>query len=310
MTNPYLFIVGCPRSGTTLLQRMVNAHPSIAITPESHWIPKFPTKPWCETSDGAITKKLRRRLMAHPKFGRLGMMRKHWKRVAPKGEPISYAGLVSRIFDLYGHRFKKPLVGDKTPDYVRRIGILHRLWPAARFVHVIRDGRDVAISMQEWPKVRPRPGDFPTWQQDPVSTAAWWWDQNVRRGRQAGLALGPELYHEVRYESLVSRPRETSEALAEFLHVPFDEAMLHFHENPRGNDPGLELKRAGLPITAGLRDWRREMLRDAVERFEAMAGELLDLLGYPRAIPQLSHAALAHAAPIRESLANCALAGD
>src|SRR5262249_2812153 len=150
---PYLFIVGCPRSGTTLLQRMVNAHPAIAITPESHWIPKFPGKRWTETPEGAITNKLRRRLLAHPKFSRLGITKKKLKSLAPKAEPVSYAKLVSRLFDFYGQRFGKQLVGDKTPDYVRHMESLHRLWPTARFVHVIRDGRDVVTSMQEWPKV-------------------------------------------------------------------------------------------------------------------------------------------------------------
>src|SRR5262249_39085617 len=151
--------------------------------------------------------------------------------------------LVSRLFDFYGQRFGKQLVGDKTPDYVRHMESLHRLWPTARFVHVIRDGRDVVTSMQEWPKVHPRPGDFVTWEQDQVSTAAWWWEQNVHLGCQAGLALGPGLYYEVRYESLVTRPRETFERLAEFLAVPFDESVLHFHQRRGSDDPGLEVKR-------------------------------------------------------------------
>src|SRR5437016_14409182 len=104
MKNPYLFIVGCPRSGTTLLQRMLNAHPAIAITPESHWIPKFPQKEWTETPEGAITRKLRRRLIAHPKFARLGITPKELRRLAPESEPLSYACLVSRLFDFYGQR--------------------------------------------------------------------------------------------------------------------------------------------------------------------------------------------------------------
>ena len=309
MTNPYLFIVGCPRSGTTLLQRMINAHPAIAITPESHWIPKFPDKPWTETPEGAITKKLRRRLLIHPKFARLGITAKELKRLGPKREPVSYAGLVSRIFDAYGQRRGKQLVGDKTPDYVRRIEMLHELWPSARFVHVIRDGRDVALSMREWSKRYPKPANFATWQEDPVSTAAWWWERNVRLGRHPHPLLGPELYYEVRYECLVSRPRATCRNLADFLDIPFDEAMLKFHEN-RADDPGLEAKRAGLPATAGLRDWQSDMPEQDVERFEAMAGDLLSELGYPRAFPHPGSTALTHAALVRECLANCAVARE
>ena len=177
MSNPYVFIVGCPRSGTTLLQRMVNAHPNLAITPETHWIPRFYAKAWALSPEGPVKRKLIRRLLAHPKFARLKISRKEMKTLTGNGhQPISYGNLVSRIFDLYGERQKKPLVGDKTPDYVRSIETLHSLWPSARFVHVIRDGRDVALSMMEWPKVRPKPGDFATCRDDPVSTAALWWE--------------------------------------------------------------------------------------------------------------------------------------
>jgi hypothetical protein len=301
MANPYLFIVGCPRSGTTLLQRMMNAHARITVTPESHWIPRLIGKPWAETADGIVTRKLVRRLIAHPKFARLRISREQVRKLA-KRQPVSYASLVTRILDLYAEAQGKPLVGDKTPDYVRSIGLLHRLWPSARFVHLIRDGRDVCLSMLEWPKVHPRPGDFVTWKEDPVSTAAWWWQHNVQVGRQAGKSLGSKLYYELRYESLVMCPREQCAALLDFLHLPFDESVFQFHAERPEADPGLEKKWAGLPITSGLRNWQHEMPAQDVERFEAVAGELLDELHYPRAVPQPQPAALEHAARIRSLL--------
>src|SRR5713226_2673862 len=123
MANPYLFIVGCPRSGTTLLQRMINAHAQVAVTPESHWIPRLIEKPWAQTPEGAVTRKLIRRLIAHPKFARLRISLEQVKRLAPKGRAVSYPYLVTRILDLYAKAQEKPLVGDKTPDYVRSIGL-------------------------------------------------------------------------------------------------------------------------------------------------------------------------------------------
>ena len=302
MTNPYVFIVGCPRSGTTLLQRMINAHPQISITPESHWIPRLIEKPWAATAEGTVTRKLIRRLTMHPKFARLRLGREQVHKLAKKSRAVSYPCLVTRILDLYAKAQGKPLVGDKTPDYVRSIGLLHTLWPAARFIHLIRDGRDVCLSMLEWPKVHPRPGNFVTWKQDPVSTAAWWWQLNVQLGRQAGQSLGPELYHELRYESLVACPRRQCEELLDFLNLSFDEAVLQFHAGQPDADPGLEKKRAGLPVTSGLRNWQYEMSAQDLERFEAIAGELLDELHYPRAVPQPGTAALEHASRIRDLL--------
>jgi hypothetical protein len=249
-----------------------------------------------------IKPKVIRRLLAHPKFARLNIGREELMRLAGNGKLTTYAILVSRIFDLYGTVRGRTLVGDKTPDYVRQIETLHALWPRARFVHLIRDGRDVALSMMEWPKVHPKPGDFVTWQEDPISTAALWWELNVRLGRQAGSALGPDLYYEMRYESLVWHPREESAALCEFLGVPYDDAMLRFWEGEAESDPGLEKKRAHQPVTPGLRDWRSQLSPEDDERVEAAAGALLDELGYPRAIRNPGVEALERAARFRHLL--------
>lgn len=280
---------------------MMNAHPQVAITPESHWIPRLVGKNWAETPGGTVSRKLVRRLIAHPKFARLDISGERVRKLA-KREPLSYACLVRHILDVYAEAKGKALVGDKTPDYVRSIDVLHKLWPNARFVHLIRDGRDVCLSMLEWQKVYPRPGNFSTWKEDPVSTVAWWWQHNVQIGRQAGKSLGSLLYYELRYESLVTCPREQCKALLDFLGLSFDEAVLQFHARRPEADPGLEKKRAGLPVTSGLRNWQDEMAPQDVDRFEAMAGALLDQLHYPRAVPQPKTSSLEHAARIRTLL--------
>src|SRR2546422_5658746 len=209
MTNPVVFIVGCPRSGTTLLRHIVSAHPQIVITPEAHWIPLWFEKRIGLTPKGLVTVELISELLAHTKFALFRLGREELLTLAGSGEPISYASFVTGIFDLYGKKRGKKLVGNKTPDSVRRMDFLHALWPHARFVHLILDGRDVALSLRAWPRVtQKRPGTLPTWKDDPVSTAALWWELNVRRGREGGRLLGSGLYHELRYESLIANPAE------------------------------------------------------------------------------------------------------
>ncbi len=303
-TNPYVFIVGCPRSGTTLLQRMVNSHPQIAITPETHWIPRVYKKRNGLTAEGFVTPELISHLLELPKFTRLGISRDELVELMGKGQSVSYATFVTGIFDLYGKRQGKVLVGDKTPGYARMVSLLHALWPGARFVHLIRDGRDVCLSMASWPKAQQkRPGKFATWNDDPVSTTALWWEFMVRKGREAGRSLGPELYHELRYESLVSHPAEACKALCAFLDLPFHDAMLRFHEGRTKTTPGLDAKHAWLPVTRGLRDWRSQMPADDVRRFEAVTGDLLDELGYTRVVSAPQPAVLEIAAQIRIRLA-------
>jgi hypothetical protein len=308
--NPYLFIVGSPRSGTTLLRRVVNAHSRIAVPPETHWVPEFYKRRTGLTPEGLVTDELVRELIAHPKFVNLGMTPGELRGLLGPGETPDYASFVSRIFGHCAAARGKPLAGDKTPNYVRQIYVLHALWPRARFIHLIRDGREVGLSLLDWKRKGTRMAElFPTWAEDPVTTAALCWERDVRRGRERGRPLGPALYHEIRYEDLVHRPAEEARDLCSFLEVPYEAGMLEFHQGRTRPGPGRSAKEAWLPITRGLRDWRTQMAPDDVERFEAAAGDLLDELGYPRAYPSPPPVARERAARLREGFARGLAAG-
>ncbi len=305
LTNPYVFIVGCPRSGTTLLRRIVSAHPEIVITPEAHWIPVWFKKRRGVTRDGLVTPELIPALLAHDKFAFFQLTAEDLMSLVGVGHPVTYAAFITGIFDLYGKARGKELVGNKTPDSARRMDILHALWPQARFVHFIRDGRDVALSLMNWSKIHTKkPGTFPSWKDDPVTTSALWWELNVRRGREAGRRLGPQLYREFRYESLLARPEQVCAELCQFLGLAHDESMLNYHEAYAKKRPRAEAGHDREPITPGLRNWKTQMSAEDVERFEAAAGALLDELGYPRGVARLRAAAAAHLARVRTLLAN------
>jgi len=305
MTNPIMFIVGCPRSGTTLLRHILSAHPRIVISPEAHWIPLWFEERRGLTADGLVTPELIPALLAHDKFAMFRLGANDLTSLAGRDQPASYASFVTGIFNLYGRARGKELVGNKTPDSARRMHILHGLWPRARFVHLIRDGRDVALSLMNWRKVRYKtPGKFPTWKKDPVATASFWWELNVRQGRKTGELLGRELYYEMRYESLVAHPEQECAALCDFLGLRYEEAMLHYHEAYRKTGAGKGVERERQPITPGLRDWKTQMPTADVERFEAAVGALLSELDYPRAFAQPRLAAVEHSTQVRNLLAN------
>jgi Sulfotransferase family len=301
--NPFVFVVGCPRSGTTLLRRMLDAHPELAITPETHWIPERLEHGIGVTPDGFATPELVSSLVESPKFKRTGLQRSELESLLQTGAPVPYADFGRGFFDLYGRVVGKPLVGDKVPGYVRSLPLLHELFPDARFVHLIRDGRDVALSAVAWRRASKLAARHSTWKAHPVPTAAHWWERHVRSGREAGASLGPGMYHEVRYEALIADPATETESLCAFLELPFEAAMLRFYEGRRRHQPGLSAKKAWLPPTPGLRDWKKEMSAEDVERFEAVAGNLLDELGYQRAVPRPSAGARSLAGEIRSALA-------
>jgi hypothetical protein len=280
-SNPYVFIVGCPRSGTTLLRRMINAHPLIAITRrETHWVTACYRKRIGITAEGMVTESLISWLINDERFQYMNISRTELDALLEALPALPYADFVSRIFDLCASHEGKNLAGDKTPGYARDLPLLHDLWPRARFIHLIRDGRDVCLSLLDWAKSSRVAGRFFPWANDPILSAALFWQGHVTPARQAGPALGPNLYMEVRYEDLVSQPGKQCAALCAFLKVPMSERMLLADDQGRKLRPGLDAKHARLPPTTGLRDWRAQMRPEDAARFEALAGGLLTELGY------------------------------
>jgi hypothetical protein len=301
--NPYVFFVGCPRSGTTLLRRIGDAHPELATIGELHWLPRCWEQRIGLTSQGIVTPELVDKLLVDRRFRKLALAGETVAGLIENGKPKHYATFVKELFDLHGEVKAKRLVGEKTPKYVRHLPTLHALWPHAKIVHLIRDGHDLVLSLLDWRRAERNLGRFGTWEEDRVTTAALFWEWNVRLGREADAVLGPDRYLELRYETLVADPGRACAALCAFLGVPYDDAMLRFHEGLTRSDPGLSAKRARLPVTAGLRRWREQMAPDDVARFEAAAGLLLDELGYERGAPTASSGELARAARFRDAFA-------
>jgi hypothetical protein len=281
---------------------MVDAHPQIGVAPSIHWIAGYLRRRDVRGPEDPVTAELARGLADHRRLARFGISPEELQALVPDGERVAYRRFLAAFLELYARKRDKPRVGNKTAPFVRRIRVLHDAWPEARFVHLIRDGRDVCLSALSWPSAERSVGRYPTWREDPVSTVAFWWERKVRAGRESGCALEPRLYREVRYEALVSEPARECVALCSFLGVPFDEAMLRFDARPTSGDADLDRAHPWLPIIAGLRDWRTQMPDEEVERFEALAGDLLEELGYPRAFPRPGRKAQRQAAQVRELL--------
>jgi Sulfotransferase family len=205
---------------------MVDAHPDIAVIHEGRFAPDWFERRLGVTAGGDVTPELIDRLLDHPPFENVSVGREELERLlAGRGDRdrVPYADFVVGIFDLHGRAHGKRLVGDKTPHYVRSLPTLHALWPAARIVHLIRDGRDAAQSVLGWRKVTERGGSvarFSAFREERVATIACRWEWLVRLGREDGTALGPDVYHEIRYESLVAEPAAACERLCDFLGVP------------------------------------------------------------------------------------------
>ena len=247
---------------------MLNAHPDVAVPPES----RFVTELWQSNAEVEVAKFLSE-LEDHPQF-------KVWElpieavRKELSGERASYAEAIEAAYKAYAHERDKSVYGDKTPRYVERISLLSELWPDAKFIHQIRDGRNVALSY----------ADVPFGPKD-VAGAARLWDQRVRAGMRDGRPLGSERYLEIRYEDFVSDFENSAKSICEFVGIEFDEAMLDYTEKARDDILPRAAKynpNISKPISAKTRAWEEEMPPGQVELFEAIAGDLLVDTGYER----------------------------
>ncbi len=294
--NPYVFIVGCPRSGTTLLQRMLDSHPDLSVANDTHFIPRIIEKE--SEMNPILSGNLIEKIIHYHRFPRLGILPDRVRELA--GESETYCDLIHALYTDYGAIRGKKFAGEKTPDYVKHLPMLHQMFSSAKIVHIIRDGRDTTLSILQWSTEEKGPAKFKMWQEEPVAISALWWKSFVTKGIDDSRLLGNDVYHEVHYEDLVAFPEPTLRILASFLNLPFSLKMVRYYEGKIRPQAGLSAKKAWLPPTPNLRDWKKEMSSRDLELFEAIAGDLLMSLGYPRAYPTISSEVLATALRIEK----------
>ena len=186
--NPYLFVVGCLRSGTTLLQRMLDSHPQLAVGYDCHFIPQGIRRVPVGV-DPPLRTRLVERVRRLPRFARLGLPDAAVAEAAANAK--TYSEFVSGVYRQCALLHGKALAGEKAPGYCRHLPHLHALFPWVRTIHLVRDGRDVALSVLDWGK---GPARLPLFRDEPVAACALWWRRDVtfsdRRSPGAVLSSG------------------------------------------------------------------------------------------------------------------------
>lgn len=268
--SPPLFVLGVRRSGTTLLRVILDRSPGIAIPDETFFIPQVAHRHGAPVDPAKLLDDLRRL----PRIATWGVSADDL--ASRLGPGMSTGEALDAVFSTYAAKHGKTRWGDKTPMYMRHLGLIERLFPDAQYVHLIRDGRDAALAFLDMPE-----GVVTKTWAHPTSAAgfACEWRVEVERARALGQRLGSSRYLEVRYEDLVTSASAVVERVCEFAGIPFEPAMLEYtgavdvSEKPH-------LQRLLQPPTGGVRDWRSQMSAEDELAFEAIAGDLLGDLGY------------------------------
>jgi hypothetical protein len=195
-----IFIVGCQRSGTTMLRLMLDAHPRISCGPETRFLADLER-----------------------------IVGRDWKRLSQYGfSQEEWLTRIASFFDGfqadYARQHGKVRWADKTPLYALSLGFITRLFPDCQVVHVIRDARDVAVSHRK---------RFGYWS---CVKSAVKWPRYIEAARAVGRGLPADRYYELRYEDVVADPATTVRSLFDFFGEPWEPAVLdydkHSHDVP------------------------------------------------------------------------------
>lgn len=212
---PFPVIVGVPRSGTTLLRMMLDSHSELAIPPETGFLASPRLQSLADKASHAAYS-ITRFPEDAPAWADFGIDETAFLQEAhrlPEGSRL--ADVVRMFYRIYAQAHGKQRAGDKTPSYIQCMPDVARVLPEAHFIHIIRDGRDVAVSWsQTW--------FAPT--KDRAKLVDMWAEQIGRaRASASGLA-----YSEVRFADLVRQPAAVLQGLCEFVGLNYQPQMLEY----------------------------------------------------------------------------------
>lgn len=282
---PAPFVVGVNRSGTTLLRMMLDAHPDLTIPPETHFVPEL-----IETAEDGATdaEHLLATITSQREWGDFGLTEEELLTRFEALDPLTAGGALREFYGAYAERVGKPRWGEKTPIYVKSMRAIQSALPEARFVHVIRDGRDVALS------IRDRATKEHTFE-----AIAERWVRRITRARAQAKRL--DHYKEIRYEALILDTEPTLREVCDHFALPWSDDVLDYHQRSAerleemkrelpdsGKRTHLSVERRMMthartteaPDPRRVSRWRESMDPGDRKIFEAIAGDLLNELGY------------------------------
>ncbi len=262
-----IHIIGHARSGTSILSDVLRRYLQISFGTESQFIVRFDKKlpQYGDLHDEGHIKRLIRDVAQERcfqrwyKFDNFVLDPDQVFRDLPER---SYRGVLEAAFMQLAKHGGMTRWGDKTPEYMHHLPVLYRWFPDAQYIHIVRDGRDVALSIfqQEFGAKN-------------VYKAASDWRQQMLLVRAFARSLPPEQFLEIRYEDFLGSTRESFRTLVDFLGVEIDAAAFE----PLTVQLQQELK------ADNFNKWRHGLTEPQQRLYEQIAGDVLASYGYETA---------------------------
>jgi hypothetical protein len=273
-----VFVVGSPRSGTTLLYDMLLSAGNFAVYLTESNVFNLLAQRFGDLANRKNREKLIKVWLGSKLFRASGLNAQLIERRV-LDECTNYGQFLRITMEEIARSQGMRRWADNTPEHLIYLPVIRATLRDALVVHMIRDGRAVALSLDKRPDRGLRGAPWNKNQNLMVQGLYWEWI--VRRGRKYGQPLGPD-YIEVRFEDLITEPRPTLARLSEFLgqELNYDRIQqVGYGSVSRPNtsfrqEPGAE---AFDPVSR----WRKSFSQEQLEMFEALVGRYLEELGYP-----------------------------
>lgn len=270
-----VFVLGSPRSGTTLLYHMILSSGNFAVyRAESNvfnlLIPRF----------GDLTIRRNRQALMKVWLGsklhtRSGLDARQIESKILE-ECRSGGDFLRILMGEIAHQQGVERWADCTPDHLLYLNTIKQEIPEALVIHIVRDGRDVALSLDKQKWIRPFPWD----RERSLLVAGLYWEWMVNYGRQTGPALGPD-YMEVHFEDLIHEPRSTLARLGEFIKHDLDYDRILRVGIGSVSEPNTSFASESRDNFQPAGRWRRQFPKPQLEMFESLVGSTLEELAYP-----------------------------
>jgi len=266
-----LFLIGAQRSGTTLMRLILNAHSQIAIPEEGTFLmPLLKKRLLKREISGPFLKTLLSYFALNPQFKLWGHdFSEYFAQLSKRGR-TTVRELMSGIFSVYSGSEGKIIWGDKTPSFFRKIDILFALFPKAKFIHIVRDGRDVFDS---WRKMDPSKNNSPLIAID--------WSYKLFRIEKSFTKIPPENRITIRYEDLLENPEKAIKSVCSLAGVEYEATMLEFHRTSHKYIGTHHSKLIFKPLSKNNRyKWKNNLTNRETRSFTLLARYFLKKYNY------------------------------
>ncbi|MHA1381634.1 MAG: sulfotransferase family protein [Candidatus Helarchaeota archaeon] len=270
-SQPYFFIIGSQRSGTTLLRLLLNSHSNVAVPTESTFLMPFLRKRKILNSNPLPYNEKKRIIQYLSRNSQFSKWKISESVLTEKmGNSLTMKELISILYETFALRYDKLICGDKSPTFIRKLGVISKTFPKAKFIHIVRDGRDTYLSLR---KKKASGTNSVT-----LSAFEWYIKNNLIIRQMRNMK---NQFLTIRYEDLIIDPKKELKRICNFLNISYENKMLEFWKQSNKFIANHHSRKIFKPIdNSNAFKWKKELRNKEIIKYTYFAAKILKKFNY------------------------------